>query len=72
MQLAGLAGYLLLIGAALMVPDDLGHYLVGFGWLAHSVWDYAHHRANRVVPRAFSEWCGIIDVVAGITIIFLA
>ncbi|WP_234361564.1 hypothetical protein [Plantactinospora sp. BB1] len=71
-QLAGLAGYLLLIGAALMVPDDLGRYLVGFGWLAHGVWDYAHHRANRVVPRGFSEWCGVVDVVVGITIIFLA
>jgi hypothetical protein len=72
LQLAGLAGYLLLVAAALMVPDDLGRYLVGFGWLAHSVWDYAHHRVNRVVPRGFSEWCGVVDAVIGITILFLA
>ncbi|MEO3924738.1 hypothetical protein ABGB07_12890 [Micromonosporaceae bacterium B7E4] len=72
LQLGGLAGYLLLVAAALVVPDDLGRYLVGFGWLAHSVWDYAHHRVDRVVPRGFSEWCGVVDAVIGITILFLA
>ncbi|MFY1692624.1 hypothetical protein [Plantactinospora sp. WMMB782] len=72
LQLAGLAFYLLLVGAALLTPDELGRYLVGAGWLAHAGWDYAHHRANRVVPRGFSEWCGVVDVVIGITILFLA
>ncbi|GIG87198.1 hypothetical protein [Plantactinospora endophytica] len=69
LQLAGLAGYLLLVGVAVAAPDDLGRYLVGAGWLAHSVWDYAHHRANRVVPRGFSEWCAVFDAVIGITIL---
>ncbi|MDG4787470.1 hypothetical protein O7626_16275 [Micromonospora sp. WMMD1102] len=72
LQLAGLVFYLFLVGAALLTPDELGRYLVGAGWLVHAGWDYAHHRANRVVPRGFSEWCGVVDVVIGITIIFLA
>ncbi|MBE1490019.1 hypothetical protein [Plantactinospora soyae] len=72
LQLGGLVGYLGLAVAAANASDDLARYLIGAGWLAHSFWDLAHHRANRVVPRGFSEWCAVVDAVIGISIIFLA
>lgn len=70
-QLAGLGAYLVLVAVALAVPDDVARYLVGAGWLAHGVWDYLHHRHDKVVPRGFAEWCGVLDVVVGTTVILL-
>ncbi|ONI81250.1 hypothetical protein ALI144C_22230 [Actinosynnema sp. ALI-1.44] len=70
-QLAGLGAYLVLVVVALAVPDEVAKYLIGAGWLLHGVWDYVHHRYDKVVPRAFSEWCGVLDVVVGLTIILL-
>ncbi|ALG14645.1 DUF6010 family protein [Kibdelosporangium phytohabitans] len=70
-QLAGFGVYLVLVGVALAVPDDVAKYLIGAGWLLHGAWDYVHHRYDKVVPRAFSEWCGVLDVVVGLTIILL-
>ncbi|MFC6016783.1 hypothetical protein ACFP2T_11270 [Plantactinospora solaniradicis] len=71
LQLGGLAGYLGLAVVAVNASDDVARYLVGAGWLAHSVWDLAHHRANKVVPRGYSEWCAVLDAVLGISMIFL-
>lgn len=71
LQLGGLAGYLGLAVVAANASDDVTRYLVGAGWLAHAVWDLAHHRADRVVPRGYSEGCGVLDVVVGISMIFL-
>ncbi|MCE7006642.1 hypothetical protein LWC34_27995 [Kibdelosporangium philippinense] len=72
LQLGQFAAYLVLVGLALSVPEEVAKYLIGAGWLAHGIWDYFHHRYDKVVPRAFSEWCGVVDVVIGITIILLA
>ncbi|SMD24549.1 hypothetical protein SAMN05661093_08644 [Kibdelosporangium aridum] len=69
LQLTGFAAYLVLVGVALSVPEEIAKYLIGAGWLAHGIWDYFHHRHDKVVPRAFSEWCGVVDVVIGVTII---
>ncbi|WP_260478647.1 hypothetical protein [Kibdelosporangium aridum] len=69
LQLAGFAAYLVLVGVALSVPEEVAKYLISVGWLAHGVWDYFHHRYDKVVPRGFSEWCGVVDVVIGVTII---
>ncbi|MEU2610036.1 hypothetical protein ABZ570_00370 [Micromonospora sp. NPDC007271] len=69
LQLAGLAGWGGLAAAALAVPDDVGGGLVAAGWLGHAVWDLAHHRSGRVVPRAYAEWCGVLDVAVGVTMV---
>jgi hypothetical protein len=71
-QLAALAGYLLLILISVFADVVLSTYLVGAGWLAHTGWDYWHHRRDEVVPRAFAEWCGVLDAVVGITVIWYA
>lgn len=71
-QLAAMAAYLLLILISTLAGGLLGIYLVGAGWLAHAGWDYWHHRRNEVVPRAFAEWCGVVDAVIGISVIVYA
>ncbi|MFE9202245.1 hypothetical protein [Micromonospora sp. NPDC007230] len=67
LQLAGLAGWAGLAAVALAVPDGVGGALVAAGWLAHAAWDLAHHRSGRVVPRAYAEWCAVLDAAVGIT-----
>ncbi len=71
LQLAALLFYVGLTAVALSVDDELARYLVGFGWIAHAIWDGAHHRANRVVPRAWAEWCAVVDVFLGGAILVL-
>ncbi|MEE1753103.1 hypothetical protein [Streptomyces sp. SP18CS02] len=62
LQTAGLLAFATLAPVALLVDRTAGHYVVAAGWFAHAVWDLAHHRAGRVVPRAWSEWCGVVDL----------
>ena len=71
-QLAASAAYLLLILISIFAGGVLSIYLVGAGWFVHAGWDYWHHRRNEVVPRAFAEWCGVLDAVIGVTVIFYA
>ncbi|MEH0845356.1 hypothetical protein V6U81_23480 [Micromonospora sp. CPCC 205711] len=66
-QLAGLAGWSALAGLAAVAGDGPGRWLVAAGWLGHAGWDVAHHRRGTVVPRGYAEWCGVLDVVLGVT-----
>jgi hypothetical protein len=68
-QLGQLAGYAALTAAALAADGDLAGWLIGAGWLAHAGWDAWHHRRAEVVPRGYAEWCGVVDVVLGVTIL---
>lgn len=63
-QLAGLAGFTAAAVLALALAHDetLGLRMVAVGWLAHGIWDIVHHRSNRSVPRAWSEWCAVVDL----------
>lgn len=58
--------------AALSVPADIGRYFVAAGLLGHAAWDAIHWRANKIVTRSFSEWCGVLDLVLGLGILLLA
>ncbi|GAB4585864.1 hypothetical protein Ntsu_36960 [Nocardia sp. IFM 10818] len=44
---------------------SVARYLVAGGWIAHGLWDFAHHRADRTVARSFAEFCGVVDVLVG-------
>jgi hypothetical protein len=68
-QLGGLAGYLVLVGAALLADPVTAQVLVGLGWIAHAGWDAWHYRRRMVVPRGFAEWCLVVDLVIGVTVI---
>ncbi len=68
-QLVGLVVWSALALVAALSGGTVGQWLVALGWLAHSGWDWFHHRTRRVVPRAYAEWCAVLDAVLGITII---
>lgn len=70
-QLAGLVVWAALALAALALGGDAAAWLVAIGWLAHAAWDAVHHRRNEVVPRAYAEWCCVLDVVVGVTVILM-
>ncbi|MET9320238.1 hypothetical protein ABZX75_08640 [Streptomyces sp. NPDC003038] len=72
LQAAGLLGFGAVALAALAVDETLGLRLVAAGWLTHAVWDFAHLRTGRVVPRAWSEWCGVVDASGAIAMAVLA
>jgi hypothetical protein len=72
LQLAGLALYVALILLALNTRPAVAGWLVVGGWGFHALWDVAHHRAHAVVPRAYAEWCGVLDSVIAFTgVLFL-
>ncbi|GAA4926788.1 hypothetical protein GCM10023237_55510 [Streptomyces coeruleoprunus] len=72
LQAAGLVAFAAAALAALAVDRAAGHYVLAAGWLAHAVWDFFHHRAGRVVPRAWSEWCCVVDLFGAAAIFLLA
>lgn len=72
-EMAGLLafGALSLVVLAVSPEQDLGRYLLAAGWVGHAVWDALHHRADRVVPRWYSEWCAGVDVLVAVAVLFL-
>jgi len=71
-QVAAFAGYAVLAAAAALAAPRLALVLVGAGWLAHAAWDVWHHRRDAVVPRPYAEWCAVVDIVIGVSLIALA
>ncbi|MFD7438421.1 hypothetical protein [Streptomyces sp. NPDC059861] len=71
LQTAGLLGFGVLAMVALAVDHGLGWYVLAAGWLGHAAWDFAHHRAKVVVPRAWAEWCFVVDLFGGAAMIFM-
>ncbi|ANZ41275.1 hypothetical protein BBK82_40215 [Lentzea guizhouensis] len=63
--------YAALAAVVLTVSADLGVLLIAAGWGAHAVWDLVHHIRNAVVPRWFSEFCGLFDLVVAVTILIV-
>jgi hypothetical protein len=55
------------LSLALDAPADA--YVLGGAWIGHSAWDFAHHRANRVVPRPYAEICFVMDAIVGIGVL---
>ncbi|MCP9946840.1 hypothetical protein LUX12_21800 [Streptomyces somaliensis] len=70
-QLAGFAGFSALAAVALVGDARWAPYLVASGWFAHGVWDLVHNRSGSVVPRAWSEWCGVVDTAGALAILAL-
>lgn len=68
-QLAGLVLYVVLVVLAVNAEPTTAALIVAAGWAFHGLWDFAHHRFDAVVPRAFAEWCGVIDLIIGVAIV---
>jgi hypothetical protein len=56
---------------ALSVSPTLGGYLVAAALIGHAAWDAVHFRLNRVVVRSYAEFCGVLDIVLGVTILLM-
>ena len=67
----GLAFFAVVGMVALAVEPEVGRIILGVGWIAHAGWDFAHWWVNRVVSRSFAEWCGVFDLVGGVSILLL-
>jgi hypothetical protein len=67
-QLAGVAGFGLVAGVALLVDPDVGRYVVAAGWLAHAAWDLVHFRAKLVVPTWYALGCVVVDAFVGVSL----
>jgi hypothetical protein len=72
------AGFVLFGACALvaaLVSPEAGHYIAGAGWIAHAAWDVAHHsdlsrhHAVGVVPRGWAEFCIVVDLFIGASLI---
>jgi hypothetical protein len=56
---------------ALAIEPEAGRYLVAAGWLLHGVWDFVHLWRGKVVARSYAQWCGVLDVLTGLGLLFL-
>ena len=61
-QTAAVLGFGAVAMAAVAVDPSAARYVLAAGWLAHAVWDLAHHRIGRVVPRWYAETCLVADL----------
>ena len=71
LQAAGTLGFGVVALVALYVDPDLAGYLVAAALLGHAAWDAVHFRLDRVVARSYAEFCAILDLLVGATILFI-
>jgi hypothetical protein len=75
LQLAGLALFGGCALVAVLLGAEAGRYIVAAGWIGHAAWDIAHHRdlshhpAVGVVPRGYAEFCIVLDLLIGASLI---
>jgi hypothetical protein len=69
-QALGMLSFGALALAGLAVDPDLGRYLVAAGWFLHGIWDFVHLRADKVVACSYAEWCGVVDVLIAVELVF--
>ncbi|MFB8275775.1 hypothetical protein [Nocardia colli] len=68
-QAAALVGFIGLAAALLLVDGTAGQLVLAAGFLAHAVWDFAHHRADLMVPRWYAEFCAVVDVLVAAALV---
>ncbi|MDI6102446.1 hypothetical protein QLQ12_27885 [Actinoplanes sp. NEAU-A12] len=68
-QLVGLLVFGGVAVLALHTGPELARVLVAAGWLSHGLWDLLHLRRRGVVPAAYAEWCAVLDVLVGVSLL---
>ena len=75
LQIVGLVVFSAFALLATVVDPDVGHHVTGAGFMAHAAWDVLHHRdlsrhdAVGVVPRGWAEFCIVLDLLIGASLI---
>ncbi|WP_026929769.1 hypothetical protein [Glycomyces tenuis] len=72
LQAVGMVAFGALTLLALALDSEAARYVVAAAWLAHGVWDFVHHRLDKVVSRSYAEACAVIDVIVAAGLVFLA
>jgi hypothetical protein len=57
---------------AVTLPQPWGAVLLAAGLLGHTMWDLAHLRSGRVVPRSMAEFCAVLDALLAVGVVVLA
>jgi hypothetical protein len=70
-QFAGLVAYSVLAFAAVVLDGTAGRYVLAAGWFGHAAWALHYHYTGRVVPRAWAEWCFVVDIIGAVAIVAL-
>jgi hypothetical protein len=74
-ELIGLAVFTAGVVLALLIDPTAGQYVAAAAWIGHAAWDVAHHRdlsryhAVGVVPRGWAEFCIVLDLLVGASLI---
>lgn len=71
LQTLGMIGFGALALSVLYIDLTLAGYLIAVALLAHAVWDAVHLWRNRVVAASYAEFCGVLDLVLGVTILVM-
>ena len=71
-QAVALLAYGALAIVALGVDPRAGLILAGLTLAGHAGWDLVHYRRNAVVHRSLAEFCMLLDVPLGLTLVVLA
>lgn len=72
LQTVAMLGFGALAATATYVDPSVGIYVVAAGLIAHGIWDIVHHVRDAVVPRRYAEFCFVLDLAAGVALIWLA
>lgn len=70
-QGAGFAGFTAISVIALNLGPAVAAYVAAIGVIGHGVWDVIHHRRDKVVTRAFSEFCAVLDFGMGVLLLIV-
>jgi hypothetical protein len=64
-----------LFGAAALLGIGVSPWFIPAAYLAHAVWDAAHHNRAKLglvpIPQWYIPWCAVIDGIIGIGLIVL-
>ena len=69
LETAGVLVFGALALGALVADGRPAQYLLAAAWLGHAAWDFAHHRADRVVPKWYAELCAVLDASVAVGIL---
>ncbi|WP_139417105.1 hypothetical protein [Agromyces laixinhei] len=64
-QAAGFAGFTAVSVIALNLGPAVAAYVATAGVIGHGVWDLIHHHRDKVVTRAYAEFCAVLDFGMG-------
>jgi hypothetical protein len=71
LQTVGMLAFASIVLVAFYVDSDLGAYLVAFALFGHAAWDAYHYVKDRVVARSYAEFCDVLDLLLGATILIM-